>query len=271
MTYRKTLVLAVGILLGLIVLGLALAVPEAVLPARALLAIPVIFFFPGYALIKLMAPRHGFPLPELIVFSLGLSIILSIAATFLLNLTPWGLHLQSWSVMVVLLDIVLSGIALIRLRALHADDVATLPIVLGRSQVILLAVAGAIAMMAWLMNREGAALISPASFTQLWILPKANQPNVVTLGIRNMESGPMRFRLEIRHDENVLQIWPEINVAQGAVWQGEYTLPADRPAQKLEVFLYRLDQPAEVAAYRNVSYWYEPLATATAVARPAAP
>jgi uncharacterized membrane protein len=267
MTYRKTTLLLAGILISIVVLGSTLKAFDIPLWARGILAFPFAFFLPGFILITVIAPRYEFRLPELVVLSIGLSIMVSIICTFLLNLTSLGISVESWSMLFGGLTIMGCMIGIVRVRLAGTDQATHMRLAVSFRQLFLFGLSGAILAVAWMVARTGASQISTSTFTQLWMLPQTDQANVIDVGIRNMESAPMRYRLTVQDENGLIQEWSEIKLAKGATWTASFTLPLDTPPQKVEAWLYRLDQK-DTEPYRKVSYWYQTAASSTVYTSP---
>ena len=64
-------------------------------PARIVLGIPFLLFFPGYTLVMAIFPRkREMDSLELVAISVGMSIAVTALAGFALNFTPWGIRLE---------------------------------------------------------------------------------------------------------------------------------------------------------------------------------
>ena len=101
-------------LLAVIVLAILSALLVALLPDGSILrlvgALPLVFFLPGYAITAVLLPGSSIGKVERLLFSLGLSIAVTALSGLLLNLTPWGLHADTWAIILVAI-VVLAGTA----------------------------------------------------------------------------------------------------------------------------------------------------------------
>lgn len=107
--------LALICLLSLLLAGFIYLIPD--FPARILIGIPFIIFFPGYALIATLFPeKKSLDTIERIALSFGLSIAVVPLIGFGLNYTPFGIRLDPilWSL--ILFNIVLSLLGIWRRR-----------------------------------------------------------------------------------------------------------------------------------------------------------
>src|SRR5437899_947045 len=82
----------------IVAVALVFALPLANVPGRAL-TLPLVLVLPGYALTSALFPRQVLGVPERVVFSLALSLVIVILGGLVLNFTAFGLHASSWSVL----------------------------------------------------------------------------------------------------------------------------------------------------------------------------
>ena len=110
----KTLndVLTVDVLSALLVLSIAF-IPST--PARIILGLPFLLFFPGYTLVAaLFVKKDGMDGIERIALSAGMSIAIVGLIGFGLNYTPWGIRLEPVLFSVTAFIFAMSAVALIR-------------------------------------------------------------------------------------------------------------------------------------------------------------
>lgn len=62
-------------------------------PLRVIFGIPLVLFFPGYALLSALFPGRELDGVERVALSIGLSICLVVFTGLALNYTPWGIRL----------------------------------------------------------------------------------------------------------------------------------------------------------------------------------
>lgn len=85
------------VVLGIVLLNVVwLLLPYTVLWVSVLLALPLVFFVPGYMLTAVLTHTRRLDVFHHLTFSLGLSLTLDILGGFLLNMLPMGLRTQSW-------------------------------------------------------------------------------------------------------------------------------------------------------------------------------
>lgn len=94
-------------------------------------------------------------------------------------------------------------------------------------------------------------------FTQLWILPASGTSgkNAVSLGVVNMESTTLDYRLAINIDGKVVKEWPSIDLDPNKTWNAILVLPetGQSGTERVEADLYRADAPTKI--YRYVVLW----------------
>jgi uncharacterized membrane protein len=246
------------ITMTIIAVVLALVAPPGNMTVR-ILTLPLAIVFPGYALSSALFPRRALVIPERIVFSLGLSLIIVILSGLVLNLTPFGLRTNSWAVCLGGITLGASGVALVRRRGQDEPAPRWLMERLTFRKGLLLVLAGVIICGAVAVSINGASQQSHTAFTQLWILPVsgANSKNTVRLGVSNMEPRAENYLLEVDVNGLVAKVWPAIDLRPNENWETTLVLQqTGRTGQigpaKVEVFLYR---DTSTTVYRHVLLW----------------
>ena len=112
---HKSFDLLVVAVIALIAITLAFVVPPDDVPVR-ILTLPLVLVLPGYALTAAMFPKRAFGIPERLVFSLSLSLIIVILGGLALNIMPFGLRASSWAVLLGVITLGAIGVALARRR-----------------------------------------------------------------------------------------------------------------------------------------------------------
>jgi len=240
----------------------------------ALLAIPLVFILPGYTLTRalfhrrpadalsassnglILQPRlkigQPFGAVDLIIFSLGLSLVIDVVTGLLLNLVPVGLQWQSWTFSLGLVTAVFALLAYARDKSAHVQGkpahVWHIPLkeyaLLGSALVV-------VALSLWL------AIIRPpqsqAGFTQFWMLSstQANNSCTVLIGVHSFESAPTTYRVQVMSDGTQVALWPSIMLTTQQEWDRVLPVsPAVGGSTVVDAQLYRLDQPGVI--YREV-------------------
>ena len=266
-------------LVGAICLAVA-ATGWALLPNRPLLvgillAVPLVFFLPGYTLCQVFIRKRSAPptsstglilqpglkidrplgAVDLLVFSLGLSLVIDIIIGFLLNLLPVGLQWQSWTLSLGLVTEVFALLAVL-LRWKQVSPVKSKGAAWGRARLLkdgaLLASALIVATLAlWL------AIVRPPqpqpSFTQFWMLPSgAGKSCAVLIGMQSFETAPLVYRVEVTSNGKQVASWPSITLATQQQWNQQLHVSPAGPTVDavIDARLYRHDQPGTI--YREV-------------------
>ena len=239
-----------------------------------LLAILLVFILPGYTLTRalfrrrradaLSASSNGFSLQpklkigqpfgavDLIVFSLGLSLVIDVVTGLLLNLIPMGLQWQSWTFSLGLVTVVFALLAYVRDKSTHVQGKSAhvwhIPLkeyaLLGSALVV-------VALALWL------AIIRPpqsqAGFTQFWMLSstQANNSCAVLIGMHSFESAPTTYRVQVMSNGTQVGLWSSLMLTTQQEWDRVLPVsPAVGGSTVVDAQLYRLDQPGVI--YREV-------------------
>src|SRR3989304_879938 len=118
--------LVVACSLGLVLVILAFPSAE---PARLVLALPFVLFFPGYDLTAALFPRRGqIDLVERVALSLGLSVAVVPLIGLALNYSPWGIRLHPLLAFVMLFIALAVAVAAYRRRLLPEGEAFGFPV-----------------------------------------------------------------------------------------------------------------------------------------------
>jgi uncharacterized membrane protein len=240
--------------------GLALALwPAAPALLSAPLGLALVMALPGYALIAAMDPWRETGGVELLTLRIGVSIVITILAGLLLNLTPWGLQRAPWGVMLAGVTLASAATAMARRRAVapppNAGTIRAPALRLRPIQVVLLALAALVLVSAVNMARSGALNQPNQGFTQLWMLAEDGATTgTVRLGVSNQEQKPQHYLLRVTDGKRMLGEWPNLDLQPGAQWEITLVLPAKADTTTpFEASLYRADDLSTV--YRHTLLW----------------
>lgn len=237
----------------------------------AVFGLPLVLILPGYALTALLFRRGSLGTPEHIVFILGLSLACTIVGGVILNWTPFGLTTASWTVLLAGITLGSSAGALVRWRTDTQSVVERLRIDLSTRSVLLLILAVAIAAGAIAVSTIGEVRQrSSQGFVQLWILPAAGSSageHTIRVGMSNMETRRMTYRLVVQQDSKIVQVWPSITLEPHEDWVASQSIqlpvsprlahiPKGEAGTSIDAMLYRADAPS--AIYRDVHLWLTP-------------
>lgn len=189
---------------------------------RVLTGVPLALLLPGYALSRLLLPRPGGGMSWVrqALWSVGLSLVVTVLGGLLLNLTPAGLNRVSWTILLVAVTLLATGAAALDRRPAARRRPWRFSV---RSAAYGVGALGAVAVAVWLAY-SGAAGQAQGDFAQLWLVP-ANA-NTATLGVRNERAGTERFTVNLTNGTQPVQGW-EITLAAGQTWQ--QNVPAGQP------------------------------------------
>lgn len=248
---------------------------------RSMLALPLVLFAPGYALVQAASPRRQPDWAETITLSLGLSLVVCVLGGLALNETPWGLRELPEVTLLSAIVLIASAVALARRMAVlewqawypstHPDGghrrprwERTLRVALFTLAALLMG--GAIVAATWNAQQQQ----TPSAVTEFWALPSTNadQKDTIRLGVNridpvsNEQSSSVTYYLEVIVGKKVTWL-PSIHLKPNASWQSTITLPhwssGTAPAV---ILLYRAGEPDQ--AYRQLKLWPDTSATPAA-------
>jgi hypothetical protein len=204
------------------------------------LALPLVMFLPGLAIIRFALNPAPFRL-EHILLACGLSVAITILGGLALHvlgaLTPTG-----WA---TLLGGITAAFAVAaprrvgsvggvgtepgtnrkdtwRYDRLAANSVPSL----SRRQAAMFACAAVIAAGAFLVARQGAMAHKEFPATEFWMVPELGCcPNALTLGIRNLEDDTVEYDVEITLEGQVVGAFRSIELRPGEEWISDANLP----------------------------------------------
>ncbi len=225
-------------------------------PVGVLLGLPFVLFYPGYVLAEVLMPERARNVPERLLFSVGLSVVVVVLGGLILNLLPDGLQSGTWALL--LGGIIIAECAWVsrrRYRVISREDEqgvrwAATAWQLCFAVIIVLIVEGSLAFTIY-----GATNQPHPGFTQLWILPgTAGRSNdTVRFGIKSMEMATTSYNLTITENGKVIHQEDRITLNPDQAWESSITIPAPSAKLPIKIFLYRTQDPN--TAYRTVLLW----------------
>lgn len=227
----------------------------------ALVALPLVVWLPGFALVAIAYGDSWRPDPWMAAaLSVGLSLAAAVIVGVLLDMIPWGLRRESWV-------IVLGGLTLVALvLAWRRGARLVWPAALDGARIrwaqgLLLAAtlgvtAAAIAVGIWGQETQR----ERTTFTQFWMLPTAGLADSndgddgedgadIVVGIRNHEDETVTYRIFLTTGAGTAHYWSDITLDMGETW--ENTLD-DINDTYVAARLYRADQ---TTPYRYTQVW----------------
>lgn len=224
---------------------------------RLVFALPLVLFLPGYAITAALLPA-GLPgKAERLLFSLGLSVVVTALSGLILNLTPWGLRTGAWAILLAVIVVLAGSVARKRGRT-EVTISATLVARYFRLRLrdgLFLGLAILVTGAAVGLTRLPASPNGFTGYTQLWMTPSSpGNPSEFRLGLKSAEFTETRYRLQVRVGDQVVQEWPEVTLKPGETWETEIRLQGDQfGTGPIVADLYKLDNPATI--YRHVKLW----------------
>lgn len=230
----------------------------------AVLAIPFVLVVPGYLVMTAAFAGRRFDIPELLLYSMGMSFVVVILGGLMLNLTPFGLEARSWSLFLGGFTLCVSAVAYVR----RSPQGPSGPIPLRQ---LLAAVSPRTWLMFGLAVAVAAASITLAyysaaqqentqGYTVLWIAPAkdAGQQENFYLGVNNMQPTTVSYSLDVSVNGKIVERWQSIALKPHESWQVTLFLPSSSYVGKarIDAALYRSAAPSVV--FRHVVLWLSP-------------
>lgn len=245
-------------LLAVMVLAVAGAAAALIPPSpealRVALTLPLMLLWPGYALTAAVFAARPLNGEERLLFSLALSLVVSVLGGLALHWSPWGLATAAWAGFLAGVTLG-AGVVAVRRRRRRPEAARRLSLGLTINHCVLLGLAALATIGALGVATNGATAPPTTGFTQLWLLPADPiDQDALRLGVASMELEATRYRLEVTADSAGVGEWASIELRPGERWEATVALPAAlADATRVEAKLYRLADP--VTVYRRVSLW----------------
>jgi uncharacterized membrane protein len=238
---------------------------------RIILGIPLLLFFPGYALTAaLFTKKEDISGTARVALSFGLSIALVPLIVLILNYTPWGIRLEPILYSIASFILITSVIAWLRSRRLTRRERFGIELYLrlvSRAEVLRLlgwgegvwdkvlaitlvvAILGALGTLGYIIATPKAG----ETFTEFYILGpggeaadyptelKVGEEGSVTVGIINHEGKEVSYRVEVAiGDKKSTEVGP-VTLADEQKWEGEVGFVPEVVGQdqKVEFLLYK--------------------------------
>jgi uncharacterized membrane protein len=250
---------------------------------RTVLGLPMVLFFPGYALIAaLFTKKDDLDGIERTALSFGLSIAVVPLLGLGLNYTPWGIRLMPVLITITLFTLAMCVIAIKRRRGLPEDEEFSVPFTamfhslreelfirpttrIDRILTVLLVISilASVVMLVYV-------IVTPKQgekFTEFYILGPEGMADdyptrvvlgnsgTVIVGVVNHEYRAVNYSLALVLDNESLLQQQEIVLAHNQTWEQHVTFEPDKAGadMKLQFFLYR--DHTYTAPYRELHLW----------------
>lgn len=241
--------------------AILLLLPFTILWVGILLALPMVFFVPGYLLTEILTHSRRLDIAYRLTLSLGLSLTLDILGGFLLNVLPVGLRTQSWVALLCCLALLFAlavfflrkSILYESLRDEHGNRLSSAKPVFWRRVRggIVFALAAALVVLSLVYATQGVAKEPQPGFTQLWMLPSRQPSCAVNIGIRSFEKDSITYHAVMTVNSIKTMAWSSLVLAPDQTWERSIAVKlATTKDMFVELKLYRDDKPTVV--YREV-------------------
>lgn len=223
---------------------------------RTILIVPVILILFGYTLTAGIFPEHVNDTSERLTLALGVGFSTIIVSGILFSWLRISFSISSWPIL--LGGLVLTAIIVALVRRWEGFRSITVRIYprfsLGDS--IMFGLAALILVGAIQLARIGAVQQTFTGFTQLWMLPVAqDDQRFVQLGVYNGESEKISYKLQLYVGNQMVAVWEPITLGPEESWQTTNVLPEEMHARQAGAQLFRLDDLNKT--YRYVHLWFD--------------
>ncbi len=254
---------------------------------RTVLGLPMVLFFPGYALIAALFPKKDdLDGIERIALSFGLSIAVVPLLGLGLNYTPWGIRLIPILVTLVIFTLTMCVITIYRRSELPGGEVFSVPFAAFFASIheeiftkpgsrvdriltviLVISIIASVVMLVYV-------IVTPKQgekFTEFYILGPGGMADdyptefilgdssTVIVGIVNHEYVPINYSLAMVLENESLTRKQEIMLAHNETWEQPVTFTPDRAGtdMKLQFLLYK--EYNYTTPYRDLHLWIDVL------------
>jgi uncharacterized membrane protein len=265
-------------LASIVLLGVIFLVPGS--PARIVLGLPFVLFFPGYVLVAALYPRRDdLDGVERIALSLGLSLAVVPLIGLVLNYTPWGIRLTPILLSLAVFITVCSGAAArqrMRLSAAERFPADIRPVLQAARSLPWAGMAMAVAVIGILLFAGfrfgvlgGSRVGEP--FTEFYVLgpggkaegyPRrllVGEPSQVILGVINHEGRPARYKVDIQAGSNRLSSFGPFALEDGEKREDRVGISVGHPGKRIKIEFVLYMEGTQVP-YRRLHLWVDVLA-----------
>jgi uncharacterized membrane protein len=252
---------------------------------RTVLGLPMVLFFPGYALIAALFPKKDdLDGIERVALSFGLSIAVVPLLGLGLNYTPWGIRLIPILVTLVIFTLIMCAITIYRRSELPEGEVFSVPFTAFFASIheeiftkpesrvdriltaiLVISIIASVVMLVYV-------IVTPKQgekFTEFYILGPGGMADdyptefilgdssTVIVGVVNHEYALINYSLAMVLDNESLTRNQEIMLAHNETWEQPVTFTPDRAGtdMKLQFLIYR--EHNFTAPYRDLHLWID--------------
>jgi len=185
-------------------------------PLRLVLALPLLLFFTGHAVLRAVGPRAG-SRTEHAAYAIGLSIAVALAGGFLLNslgaLTPLG-----WALWLNAVVAASSATTLIRQPNGHKHPTEGGDLRLRARHLFMIAASGALVCGAFFVAVRDEAGQRDFKYVEFWLVGCEGGGGELMVGIKSAEVGPQVFDVEVSRGSDVIAVWRSVHLVPGQTW-----------------------------------------------------
>lgn len=186
-----------------------------------LLALPLLFFIPGYLLADVLFQQRLPSIAHQIVLILTMSTCIVLLSGFLLNLLPGGLNARSWSIYLGGLNTLLGLLAMLQRRKVLISQTQAWSLHLKFSDYILSGLALIVIIVSLCYSAISVANQPHPGFTQLWLLPskEVNHTWQLNLGVHSNELEPVTYKILMSVNHASFKSWSSIKLDPEQEWK----------------------------------------------------
>ncbi|HWS83933.1 MAG TPA: DUF1616 domain-containing protein [Ktedonobacteraceae bacterium] len=250
---QKDIDLIVAIVLSMLNVLWAL-LPDHLPVIGVILAIPLVFLLPGYALTQVLSYQRSFDALHHLMLSIGLSLAIDIVSGFVLNMLPGGLQATSWAILLGLFTTGCSVLGVYLRQKIHMQQASSWHIPFTFPNAMVLALAIVVTILSILYSVLGVMQQPHKLFTQLWLLPasQTRQSCAVQVGVQNFEATSTTYGVEMRINGVLMHTWLPVSLETQHSWEQQVSLtPGTADGMQITVQLYRVENTRVV--YRKVN------------------
>jgi uncharacterized membrane protein len=210
---------------------------------RILVSALLVAFLPGHAILLALFPRKKLDGATKIALSLIFSLSIIPIGGIVLNTLPWGLHTNSW---IILISILTFGAILIAvLQQDFSQSMDEIPLnhlpnlKFSCIQIMLLILTIIIFINATWLAYIGERDKPDSGFTQLSVVWADQEGSNILISVYNSENVSIKYRIRLTAGDNYLYEWQDILLESGESWQANYTLPLninDKDGLQVDLF-----------------------------------
>jgi hypothetical protein len=202
-----------------------------------LLAVPLLLFFTGHAVLRAVGPNVS-SRTEHAAYAIGLSLAAALMGGFLLNilgaLTPigWALWLQA---------VVAASAATVLVWRPNdpLPPIGRIDHSLRLRHLVMIVVSGSVICGAYFISVRDEARQRDYKYIEFWLVGGEGGTGALVVGIKSAEVEPRLFDVEVTRGSDVVAIWRSVQLQPGQTWTQALRLEIDaRQERKIRARLY---------------------------------